>query len=114
MDINDIVAEAKFNASFAAQRSMLKTEFKQQTLVAANGGLFQLTPELLLFVDKRSTNKTELVVLDRQELPIRLENVQDLLVQWNAVYDQALNDYYSKLHQLRKARSIAQLVQQTA
>ncbi len=110
-DIEQIVQTAKLNASFTASRALLKTKFQQACIVAHNGGLFELNPALLQMMQWYNSvhGGNAFVVLDKQEMPIRVENPKALLQEWSELYQTLVNEYHLDIQNLRQIRNTTQL-----
>lgn len=112
MTIANIIEQAKVNTSYVAQRVLLKNRFEQNTLVAANGGLFRLSPEMLMYIKWRSELSCSHVFIDSQGIPVTLDDLNSKFSDWNALYTEMLNEYQAGLDKLKQIRNSTQLANQ--
>ena len=79
------------------------------------GGLFKITPELIMFVNLQfaeiATHKTQrrLILLDSFDNPILIENVEKFYVALRERYYEVLNDYYDDYTKTNTIRSVNDL-----
>lgn len=105
-----VVEQAKLNTSFAAGKSVALAAFKQSTLVGFNGGLFQITPELLGWL--AVVGEGETVLIDSQQMPIKIPDVAAFRAMATSKLAEAVNEYYTRVEQLRKLRTTKQVASQ--
>jgi hypothetical protein len=102
---------ANYMTTLAGQKQIIKEEFYQNLLYYYNGGVFKVTPELISFVktlvDFNKDNSS--VLVDSNELPIRISDLQEFLKNILSTYYSSVNEYYTKYEQLRKSRSVETL-----
>ena len=95
---------AQYQTTLNQQRRLLKEQFETDTIVAYNGGLFKITQEWLGGFD--STNEW---FLDSREMPVKVDNPQELLEQARKAYKEAIEKYGKAFQDLKTQRSVKRL-----
>ena len=95
------------------QKRIIKEKFKEQTIYYHQGGQFTVTQQLLTFVnllvDKDNTQ--DIVLIDDNDTPIMIDDLEDFLVEITDCYFTAANEYHAEYQKLRKNRSVEKLVE---
>jgi phage anti-repressor protein len=94
------------------QKRILKEKFKENTLYYFNGGQFTVTKELITFVNMLVSldNTRDVVLIDDNDLPVLVSDLEDFFDNLMNVYFTATNSYHSAYKDLKKKRSVAKLV----
>jgi hypothetical protein len=93
-----------YRSTLANQIKVLDQKFKDQCIVAQDGGLFLLTPEFLSAIENITEDSQW--VLDMNQNPILIDNIADFYKRSYNVYYTALSDYGTKFNQLKSQRSV--------
>lgn len=103
---------ANYSAVFASQKKILEEEFNQATIFFQNGGSFSITREFICFVKALTelSDSTSAVLIDDNNTPIEIQNIQQFLQDILSKYMFAINGYYTKYSAMRSARSIQSIV----
>ena len=99
---------ADYQKTHANQRQIARQKFQDQCVLAHNGGLFQITAELLAVVS--SIKEPSQWILDMNSIPIWINNVDSFYQQAYNIYYTALNDYGNTYNQLKTQRSVKTLI----
>lgn len=120
IDIDALVATAKFNQSIQEQRAIERAKFTAATTVALNGGLFAITPTLLThlrFIIMDAAHATgddvteiSTVLIDTNGYPIRVDDCAATYAQWNAIWDRATKQYAITYAKLKTIRTVTGLI----
>ncbi len=104
---------SNYKQTFAIQRKTLKEKIEAKLTYGHNGGIFKINRELLNFVqvlcDQGRTSGV--VLLDINETPILIENLEDFK---NEIFDRyftATNKYFEEHQALKKSRSVEKLLE---
>ncbi len=104
---------SNYKQTFAIQRKTLKEKIEAKLTYGHNGGIFKINRELLNFVqvlcDQGRTSGV--VLLDINETPILIENLEDFK---NEIFDRyftATNEYFEEHQALKKSRSVEKLLE---
>lgn len=103
---------ANYMAVLSNQRHVLKEEFKQNLIHYENGGTFTITKELLNFVNTLSNlgNIEDVVLIDDNEQPVNIENIKDFFDTTMNIYQEAVNEYYTKFQKIKTNRTVEGLI----
>lgn len=99
---------ADFMSTFSAQKHTIKEEYYQSLIYFYNGGTFKITKELINFVKtlkELNTNKV-FVIVDDNDLPVEVKNIEDFLESILSKYFFAVNEYYTKFNNLKSSRTV--------
>lgn len=94
------------------QKRLLKEKYYEDLLFFKNGCQFTVTKELVTFVgfliDKG--NDSNVVLVDDNDTPTSIENLNDFYDDILDVYFTASNEYNTKYNELKSKRSVEKLV----
>ena len=76
---------------------------------AWNGGLFRADQQTILFAKTHDATR-DLIMLDTNETPIKIDAVQDFIVKAESCYFEAMNEYYLLYEQIKTQRSVEKLM----
>lgn len=110
--LSHAIEVANFNTSLTAQRHMYKTKFDNDCLYAHNGGLFEITENLLTYVDLLIRREhVGFILIDMNNNPIMVDNLETFFSDILEKYSMASNSYYASISKLRRKRMVSRLVQ---
>jgi len=94
------------------QKRLLKETFKEKTVYYFNGGQFTVTKELITFVNMlvERDNTEDIVLIDDNETPILVNDVEAFLSDLVDTYFTSANEYHAKYQDLISKRSVEKLV----
>lgn len=94
------------------QKRIIKEKFKEKNIYYFNGGQFTVNKELITFVDMlvQRDNIEDIILIDDNELPIQIANLEDFLSDVVDTYFTAANEYYAEYKSLIAKRSVEKLV----
>ena len=98
-----------YRTTFLQQRKIIEQQFKDQCIVSENGGLFLITPELLISI--KNIKETDQWVLDMNQSPIYIQNIANFYDRAYNVYYTALADFGKSFNQLKSQRSVESLLE---
>lgn len=101
MDTKSLIREAQARFSHNHSKTILKEKYQAKLIVANQGGLWKITPELLVFVD--SAGSQELILLDSYQHPIKVNRLE-LLSVLRDTYNNIMEEWYNEYQELRKNR----------
>ena len=95
------------------QKRVLKEKYKEQTVYYFAGGQFTVTKDLITFVNMlvERDNSEDIVLIDDNETPIMVNDLEDFLAELMNTYFTAANEYHAEYEKLRKNRSVEKLVE---
>lgn len=102
---------ANFMVTLNNQKRSLKEKYKTDCVFYQNGGTFTITKELITFIKTLVdlNNVADVVVIDDNELPIRINDLAIFLQNIVDQYFNAANGYYNEYEKLKKTRSVEAL-----
>jgi len=94
------------------QKRVLKEKFKENTVYYFNGGQFTLNKELITFVNMlvERDNTEDVVLIDDNETPVIVPDLEDFLTEIIDTYFSAANAYHAEYKILTKKRTVSKLV----
>lgn len=103
---------SKYKQTLAVQRQELKEKIESKLTYGFNGGLFKIDRNLLTFVEILvNKERTEnIVLLDSNENPILIENLEDFREEIFDRYFTSTLEYYNNYKDLSKKRSVEKLL----
>jgi hypothetical protein len=103
---------ANFMVTLNNQKRSLREKYQTNCVFYQNGGTFTITKDLITFVKTLVdlNNTTDIVVIDDNELPIRIDNLNEFLSNILDQYFMATNSYYNEYENLKMNRTIEALV----
>jgi hypothetical protein len=103
---------ANFMVTLNNQKRGLKEKYQTDCIYYHAGGTFTITKNLITFtktlIDLGNTDNV--VIVDDNELPIRIENLNKFLEDIVDQYFLASNSYYNDYQLLKKNRSVEALI----
>ena len=58
-----------------------------------------------------SSGKTEITLLDKNGIPVRIEDTEKFLDEVSSLYFEVVNDYYNEYQKLRSSRKIEKVLE---
>jgi hypothetical protein len=103
---------ANYMSTLAAQKQILKEEFNQSLIHFHNGGTFTITKELIVFIKtiKEITNNNTTVIVDDNQIPVEILDVDAFLECILSKYQFAINGYYTKYAAIKNARTVESIL----
>jgi hypothetical protein len=93
------------------QKRLLGEQYQQQLIYYFNGGQFSATQELVSFCNALILlGQTETVLVDDNNIPVFVQNLEEFLSDILQVYASASNQYFTEYETLKKNRSIKGIV----
>jgi hypothetical protein len=102
---------ANYTRTFEDQRRLLKERYFDSLVFFNSGGQFTVSKELISFVNLLLEKETASVLLDDNDNPVMIDNLQLFYDNIINLYFQSSNEYHTKLHELKTKRSIEKLVE---
>lgn len=92
------------------QKRMLKEKYYEELVYYINGGQFTITQNLISFCQSLiSLNQTEVVLIDDNDLPIEINNLDEFTINILNVYSSAANRYLNEYSMIKKSRTVMAL-----
>lgn len=102
---------ANYMASLSNLRRVALEEYKQNLIYYFQGSSFTVTRELIVFVHTLTElGRTESVILDDNNIPLKVENLKTFLDSLLNVYAESSNAYVNKYAEIKSKRRVEGLV----
>jgi hypothetical protein len=102
-NITELVQEIQLATDFQINKRILKEKIVGDLHMAHSGGLFNVTPELLAFV--QTWPNDEMYLEDVYENPVKLDR-REFLVTAQQHYQTVMNRWHNEYHKLKQIRKI--------
>lgn len=94
------------------QKRVLREKYYESLIYYFNGGQFSVTKELISFCQSLiALDQTSTYLVDDNDIPVEIEDLQDFTGNVLNVYWTATNTYHVEYQKIRKNRSVAGLVE---
>ena len=101
MDTQNIISDAKARFNLNASKQYLKDKYTSKLLFANQNGLWEATPELIVFL--AGCGDPSLVLLDSYNNPIKVDP-KVLLQKARDVYITVMESWYTEFEELKNTR----------
>lgn len=110
---------SNYRITLDAERKMAKIKLKERLIYSFNdennpnnNGVFTISPELINFVyNLEQMGKEAGVLMDQNELPVQIDDLKAFRIRITDRYFEAMNDYNSKILELKNKRSVKALIE---
>jgi hypothetical protein len=103
---------SNYRQTLSIRRKTLKEKINGQLTYGCNGGIFKIDRILLTFVQTLiDKGRKTLILLDTNDNPILIENLEEFKDEIFDRYFTATNEYYEEYQNLKKSRSVEKLIQ---
>ena len=98
--------------TFNLNKNNLKVKTQNLLSYSTAGGSFTVDQSLISFMNfVVSSGKTEITLLDKNDIPVRIEDTEKFLDEVSSLYFEVVNDYYNEYQQLRSSRKIEKVLE---
>ena len=88
--------------TFNLNKNNLKVKTQNLLSYSTNGGTFNIDQSLIGFMYMIvSSGKKEVIVMDKNDIPIKIENTEKFLEDISSLYFEAINEYYNDYQKLK-------------
>ena len=102
---------SNYSVTIANQKQNIKNRVAQIQMVIKNGGSFVADAQTISFIKALvDLEKKEAIILDVNENPIRIGNLQEFLEELVSSYTSAMTEYDVKVTKLKKTRNLKTLM----
>ena len=101
MDTDQLITHGRARFEHAAARRLLKEKYQAKMLFAHAGGMWQASPEIMVFLSLY--HEQQIVVQDLYENPVEV-NAQELLAIMRARWQEQMNAWLIEYQDLAKKR----------
>ena len=98
--------------TFNLNKNNLKVKTQNLLSYSTAGGSFTVDQSLISFMNfVVSSGKTEISLLDKNDIPIHIEDTEKFLDEVSSLYFEVVNDYYNEYQKLRSSRKIEKVLE---
>ena len=98
--------------TFNLAKNNLKVKTQNLLSHSVNGGTFRVSQELISFVNMAVVSeKTSLILLDKNDIPIQIDDTVKFLEDISSLYFEVINEYYNDYQRLRSSRKIEKVLE---
>ena len=98
--------------TFNLNKNNLKVKTQNLLSYSTAGGSFAVDQSLISFMNfVVSSGKTEITLLDKNDIPVRIEDTEKFLDEISSLYFEVVNDYYNEYQKLRSSRKIEKVLE---
>ena len=98
--------------TFNLNKNNLKVKTQNLLSYSTAGGSFTVDQSLISFMNfVVSSGKTEITLLDKNDIPVRIEDTEKFLDEISSLYFEVINDYYNEYQKLRSSRKIEKVLE---
>jgi len=98
--------------TFNLNKNNLKVKTQNLLSYSTAGGSFTVDQSLISFMNFIvSSGKTEISLLDKNDIPVRIEDTEKFLDEISSLYFEVINDYYNEYQKLRSSRKIEKVLE---
>lgn len=102
---------SNFITTFNNQKRLLWEKYQDDLLVYVNGHEIKITQELISLCDRLcSRNNNTVVLIDSNNLPFEVENLEEFLENILDQFTQASNRYFTEYKKLKSSRSVEKVI----
>ena len=109
--LEQALAFANYRQTLNNQLQKLKIRTEGMLLFAKNGGSFTINRELICFLNYlKENNTTEAILLDDNNVPVSIVDIDSFLKEITRRYHEVTNDYLKEFQEIRKARNVKSIL----
>ena len=98
--------------TFNLNKNNLKVKTQNLLNFSSYGGTFKVSQELIGFVKFGvDSGKDTTVILDKNDIPVRIEDTKKFLEDISSLYFESINEYYNDYQKLRSSRKIEKVLE---
>ena len=93
------------------QKRLLKEQYQENLVYYFNGGQFTVTQQLISFCQNLiNMNQDSTILIDDNDIPLEIENLQAFTTELYTLYFEASNDYLKEYNELKTKRSVESIM----
>jgi hypothetical protein len=98
--------------TFNLNKNNLKVKTQNLLSHSTSGGSFTVDQSLISFMNfVVSSGKTEITLLDKNDIPVYIEDTEKSLDDISSLYFEVVNDYYNEYQKLKSSRKIEKVLE---
>jgi len=110
-DIEKAFEIANFMTTLNNQKRILQEEYNQSLYYYKDGNTFKATPDFISFVSSLiHSNIESSVILDQNNVPVLISDIDDFLTSLIATYTEASNGYFYNYQKLISSKTVGTIL----
>ena len=101
---------SNYRLTLNIQRENSKLKLKNHLVYSQNGGIFKITQDFISFIFALSQSRRSAIILDSNENPIKIDDLEDFYESILDIYQEGMNDYLIEFEKFKKLRTTAKVV----
>lgn len=98
--------------TFNLNKNNLKIKTQNLLNYSNSGGSFNVNQSLISFMHMIvQSGKTEVVILDKNDIPIKIEDTAKFLEDISSLYFESINEYYNDYQKLKSSRKVEKVLE---
>jgi hypothetical protein len=98
--------------TFNLNKNNLKIKTQNLLNYSNSGGSFNVNQSLISFMHMIvQSGKTEVVILDKNDIPIKVEETAKFLEDISSLYFESINEYYNDYQKLKSSRKVEKVLE---
>ena len=98
--------------TFNLNKNNLKVKTQNLLNYSSSGGTVKVSQELINFINMIVVSgKDEVILLDKNDIPIKIEDTKKFLEDISSLYFEVINEYYNDYQKLRSSRKIEKVLE---
>ena len=98
--------------TFNLNKNNLKIKTQNLLNYSNSGGSFNVNQSLISFMHMIvQSGKTEVVILDKNDIPIKVEDTAKFLEDISSLYFESINEYYNDYQKLKSSRKVEKVLE---
>ena len=98
--------------TFNLNKNNLKIKTQNLLNYSNSGGSFNVNQSLISFMYMIvQSGKTEVVILDKNDIPIKIEDTTKFLEDISSLYFESINEYYNDYQKLKSSRKVEKVLE---
>ena len=103
---------SKTMQTFNLNKNNLKIKTQNLLNYSNSGGSFNVNQSLISFMHMIvQSGKTEVVILDKNDIPIKVEDTAKFLEDISSLYFESINEYYNDYQKLKSSRKVEKVLE---
>ena len=104
-DINQLVEQVRLATDYQINKQILREKILTDLHVPYNGGLFKVTPEIIMFANLQTLNEN-FYLEDVYHNPIHIVNPMEFTKLCNEHYQKVMNRWHQEHNELKQIRRV--------
>ena len=101
---------SNYRITLNIQRENSKLKLKNHLVISQNGGIFKINQDFISFIYALSQSKTSAIILDSNENPVKIDDLESFYEDVLSIYQEGMNEYLVEFEKFKKLRTTSKVV----